>query len=365
MDYESSNQTQGPQFNQTATDQGTADQNKKRGKAFFAIIGTILAMIVAAMILAFQSDSFSAEKPKADFSRKAPKVTTPFKWSIGKKIAPADDYVAKLYITGTISESNESYNQKWIMETIADLKANEKNKGIILYINSPGGGVYQSDDVYLALMDYKTTGKPVYAYFGPMAASGGYYIGCAADYIMANRNTLTGSIGVISGQFIDMTQLMDKIGIKSTTIHSGRNKIMGSPSQPMTEEQRKIMQSISDECYDQFTSIVAESRELSKEKVIELADGRVYSAKQALAASLIDSIGSCDDLVSELERKEFDYESYDIIDYKYEPPFNPYSLFQMAAKKLSNTATTDIEAGINLLKGAEMSYPAYYCNVLD
>ena len=83
------------------------------------------------------------------------------------------------------------------------------------------------------------------------------------------------------------------------------------------------------------------------------------------AASLIDSIGSCDDLVSELERKEFDYESYDIIDYKYEPPFNPYSLFQMAAKKLSNTATTDIEAGINLLKGAEMSYPAYYCNVLD
>ena len=70
-------------------------------------------------------------------------------------------------------------------------------------------------------------------------------------------------------------------------------------------------------------------------------------------------------LVSELERKEFDYESYDIIDYKYEPPFNPYSLFQMAAKKLSNTATTDIEAGINLLKGAEMSYPAYYCNVLD
>ena len=100
---------------------------------------------------------------------------------------------------------------------------------------------------------------------------GGYYIGCAADYIMANRNTLTGSIGVISGQFIDMTQLMDKIGIKSTTIHSGRNKIMGSPSQPMTEEQRKIMQSISDECYDQFTSIVAESRELSKEKVIELA----------------------------------------------------------------------------------------------
>ena len=118
-----------------------AEAKRFEEKGIKAIIGTILAMIVATIILAFQSDSFSAEKPKADFSRKAPKVTTPFKWSIGKKIAPADDYVAKLYITGTISESNESYNQKWIMETIADLKANEKNKGIILYINSPGGAL--------------------------------------------------------------------------------------------------------------------------------------------------------------------------------------------------------------------------------
>ena len=365
MDFEPNNQTQDSQYRQDTPEQGTAVQNKKRGKAFFGIIGAIVAMFIVVTVLVFQLDSFTMPKPKADFSRKAPKTVAPFKWNFGKKLAPADDYVAKLYVTGVISASNETYNQKWIMETIADLKIDEKNKGIILYINSPGGGVYQSDDVYLALMDYKTTGKPVYAYFGPIAASGGYYIGCAADYIMANRNTLTGSIGVISGQFIDMTQLMDKIGIKSTTIHSGKNKIMGSPSQPMTEEQRKIMQSISDECYDQFTSIVAESRELKKEKVIELADGRIYSAKQALAASLIDSIGSYDDLVSELERKEFDYESYDIIDYKYEPPFNPYSLFQMAAKKLSNTATTDIEAGLNLLKGAEMSYPAYYCNILD
>ena len=110
-----------------------------------------------------------------------------------------NEFIAALYIEGTIQEENDTYNQKWLMSTIHGLKDNKKNVAIALYIDSPGGAVYQADEVYLALQDYKTTGRPVYVYQGPMAASGGYYISCAGNKIYANRNTLTGCIGVISG----------------------------------------------------------------------------------------------------------------------------------------------------------------------
>lgn len=102
------------------------------------------------------------------------------------------EFIAALYIEGTISEANQTYNQKWLMNTINSLKKNDKNAALAIFINSPGGAVYQADEVYLALQDYKTTGRPVYVYQGPMAASGGYYISCAGNKIYANRNTLTG-----------------------------------------------------------------------------------------------------------------------------------------------------------------------------
>ena len=107
-------------------------------------------------------------------------------------------YIAALYIEGQISEENVDYSQKWLLSTIRALKNDKNNEAIALFINSPGGAVYQADEAYLALQDYKTTGKPIYVYQGPMAASGGYYISCAADQIYANRNTLTGCIGMIS-----------------------------------------------------------------------------------------------------------------------------------------------------------------------
>ena len=134
-------------------------------------------------------------------------------------------FIAALYIEGTISESNQSYNQKWLMNTIKSLKKNDKNSALAIFINSPGGAVYQADEVYLALQDYKTTGRPIYVYQGPMAASGGYYISCAGNKIYANRNTLTGCIGVIMGSSYDLTGLFEKLGIKSTTIHSGKTRI--------------------------------------------------------------------------------------------------------------------------------------------
>lgn len=211
---------------------------------------------------------------------------------------------AKLVIEGTIEKENKTYNQEWLLDTIEEIEGKKKIKGILVYIDSPGGGVYESDEVYKALLRYKRkTKKPVYAYFASLAASGGYYIGLAADKIFANINTLTGSIGVISGEFMDASSLMDKVGVKTKYIYSGRNKTMGDFATPLTEEQIAIMQRISDECYEQFTGIVAERRHLDIEKVKELADGRIYTAKQALELGLIDAIADYEEAGEMIEKE--------------------------------------------------------------
>ncbi len=208
-----------------------------------------------------------------------------------KNVKVKSDYISAIYITGMISEENRTYNQKWLLRQIKKAGSDPKNAGVLLVIDSPGGTVYESDEAYLALRKYKkSTGRPVYAYFGSLAASGGYYIGCAADKIFANRNTLTGSIGVIAGQSVDATELLGKVGIKMTTITAGKNKNMGNYNSVLTDEQRAIFQSIADEAYEQFTGIVAESRKMKISDVKKLADGRVYTALQAKNNGLVDAV---------------------------------------------------------------------------
>lgn len=227
------------------------------------------------------------------------------------------DYIAAVHVVGVIEEENKTYSQEWILSAIEDLRWDEKNLAIMLYIDSPGGSVYQTDEVYLALERYKNEGKKIFAYMGPCAASGGYYIACTADKIWANRNTLTGSIGVIAGQTFDMTGLMEKAGVKSETIAAGENKNMMNFNEPLTAEQRAIMQGIADEAYEQFTGIVAQSRGMQKERVASLADGRVYTAAQAKGNGLIDEIGSWDDALDDLSGL-LDGEC-NVVVFKYEP----------------------------------------------
>jgi protease-4 len=205
------------------------------------------------------------------------------------------DYLGILDVTGVIQGDGDTYNQGWFLDQVAALKDDPRNVGLFLYIDSPGGSVYDADEAYLALRDYADTGKPLWAYLGPMAASGGYYIACAAPRILANRNTLTGSIGVISGQSVDLTGLFEKYGIKMHTFTSGKNKNMLGLDSPLTAEQAAIMQSIADEYYEQFVDIVAEARGLPVDTVRTLADGRLYTARQALDASLVDELSGYDD----------------------------------------------------------------------
>ena len=247
-----------------------------------------------------------------------------------------NEFIAALYIEGTISSANNNYNQKWLLSTISSLKKNDKNAGLAVFINSPGGAVYQADEAYLALQDYKTTGRPVYIYQGPMAASGGYYISCAGNKIYANRNTLTGCIGVIMGSSYDLTGLFEKLGIKSETIHSGKNKNMFNYNEPVTEEQRAIMQSMCDECYDQFVSIVAKSRSIQYFTCKDLSDGRMYTAKQALELRLIDAIDSWENMLRDLAENELQKPGIKVKTYRYEKKQSVYDMITGKALELEN-----------------------------
>ena len=254
-------------------------------------------------------------------------------------------YVSVIYITGVISEENRTYNQKWLLKKIKNAKNDPNNRGILLNVNSPGGTVYESDEAYLALKEYKTaTQRPVFAFFGSLAASGGYYISCAADTIFANRNTLTGSIGVIAGQSVDATAFLDKVGIKMTTITAGRNKNMGNYNSVLTEEQQAIMQSIADEAYEQFTEIVAESRKMKIEDVKPLADGRIYTAAQAKSNGLIDEICPLEEAKSKINEilskggneNGKKSEAVTFIDYKYHYEETWMSLISGAVSFIKN-----------------------------
>ena len=230
----------------------------------------------------------------------------------------ATDYIAVLDIVGTISENDGyTYDQQYLLDSVEQIMEDHHNQGLILHIDSPGGAVYQIDELYLKLMDYKeTTGRPVYAAIESYAASGGYYEACAADKIYANRNAITGSIGVIMGEFVDLSGLLDRLGVNVSYITSGANKSMGNSYQPLTEEQKAIYQSICNEYYGRFVEIVAEGRNLDEKTVRKLADGRIYSASQALQHGLIDGLESFDDTVSRMTA-DLGYDSIDVQQFQY------------------------------------------------
>lgn len=267
-----------------------------------------------------------------------------------------NDYIAILDITGSIQAETEVYNQKWLLDTIDDLKEDDFNKGILLAIDSPGGSVYESDEMYLKLMEYKAeTGKTIWAYFKSMAASGGYYIGCAADYIVANRNTLTGSIGVIYGPAIDLTKLMEKYGIESSTFTAGKNKNMLNFDSPVTEEQAEIMQSVVDEAYDQFTQIVADSRNLPIKTVQKIADGRIYTALQAKENKLIDEIMGYEEVI-EYMKKDLFGENHETVTFEHIEYYREKNFYEMLMYSKSNLLGTP-QSAESMLINEIMSRP--------
>ena len=218
--------------------------------------------------------------------------------------SPAEDKVLMIDIDGTISAaldtalfSRETSAVSRVFERLERAARDPRVKAVILRIDTPGGEVTASDIIYHEILRFKErTGRPVLGLMMSVAASGGYYIASACDVIMAHPSTLTGSIGVIS-VFPNVESLMAKVGVKVNIIKSGPAKDSGSPFRDMTEEEKKIFQGVIDEYYEGFLAVVARNRKdkVPAEKLRSIADGRVYTAPQALKLGLIDAIGYFDD----------------------------------------------------------------------
>ncbi len=211
---------------------------------------------------------------------------------------PMEDFVGIVKVDGDMMDSADTsyfstgggYNHQATVDYIEALSEAENNVAILLYVNSGGGYTYIGDDLYLELMEYKEeTGRPIYAYFDSIAASAAYYASMSADEIYANRMTTTGSIGVYMTVY-DMTELYEKLGIKEYMIKSGDNKGIGGGGQEVTEEYIAIEQAQVDEMYELFIDIIAEGRDMDPADIYPIADGRTFTANQALELDLIDGI---------------------------------------------------------------------------
>jgi len=199
--------------------------------------------------------------------------------------------VAVISVTGLISDSEST------IEQLKKFVKDDSVKAIVLRINSPGGGVAPSQEIYEEVKKARAK-KPVLASMGALAASGGYYIACATQRVYANPGTITGSIGVIM-PFMNVKDLVEKIGLKGMTVKSGVFKDMGSPMRDMTPQERELLQGVVDNVHHQFVNAVADGRNLEREDVRRIADGRIFTGEQAKELGLVDVLGNLEDAVSD------------------------------------------------------------------
>lgn len=205
----------------------------------------------------------------------------------GQVIQRRQDHVARLEIGGIIAEND------WWMEKLKEVEEDDRAKALILYVNSPGGSTFGGEALYVAARKVAER-KPVVAVIGTLGASAGYMTAIAADRVYARETSLTGSIGVLF-QTAEFSKLMEKLGIGAESIASGPLKDQPSPVKPLTPEGRAQIQRMVMETYDWFVRLVAERRQLPRERVMALADGRVYSGRAALENGLIDALGGVEE----------------------------------------------------------------------
>jgi len=200
------------------------------------------------------------------------------------------DAVAVVRVEGLLTDSESTVDEIERYSKLSSVKA------MVIRIDSPGGFVAPSQEIYFALRRVREKDIPVVVSMGTVAASGGYYVALGADKILANPGTATGSIGVILSYPV-VGELFDKLGISMERVKSGEFKDIGDPTRPLTEEERAVLRERIDDVYQQFIDVVAESRGMSEEDVRAVADGRVYTGRQAVELGLIDGEGDLHDAI--------------------------------------------------------------------
>jgi protease-4 len=245
----------------------------KSTKWFLGIL-LVLAVVAAGITILFL----------AAFGTSGESTETVWTGGSGGKIAVVD-------LKGEILSSDE------VVRQVKKYREDRSIKAILLHIDSPGGAVVPSQEMYEEVRKTRDGGKPVVVSMGSLAASGGYYVACGGSRLVANRGTLTGSIGVIS-MFLQMEEALKKLGLGVRTIKSGKLKDAGVSTRSMTAADEKYFQQLMDDVHRQFMEVVSRERKLSVEKIRGIADGRVYTGEQAVKLGLIDTLGTFQDAVS-------------------------------------------------------------------
>jgi len=194
------------------------------------------------------------------------------------------DKVALVRLEGLLVSSEA------VVDELNDYAEDASIKAIVIRIDSPGGGVVVSQEIYNAVRNAKKEGKKIIASMGTVAASGGYYVAAAADKIVANPGTLTGSIGV-KMEFANVEKLLEKIGVRGMVVKAGEYKDIGSPFRDMTGQEKQLLQGVIDDVHSQFIEAVADGRKLPPADVRAIADGRIFTGRQALDLKLVDQLG--------------------------------------------------------------------------
>ncbi|MBP6914982.1 MAG: signal peptide peptidase SppA [Smithellaceae bacterium] len=254
---------------------------------------------------------------------------------------------------GVVSINGPIYDSLKISEQLEEFANDGSIIAVVLRVDSPGGSVAASQEIYDAVVELRKS-KKVVASMGSIAASGGLLVACAADKIIANPGTITGSISAIM-QFANFEELLKKIGLKSSVVKSGKYKDIGSPLRDMTPEERKIIQELVDDIYNQFVDVVVKDRKLSREKVLEIADGRVFSGRRAKEYGLIDDLGDMNyaaKLATQLAGKDGKYELVS-------PRKKRESVFDYLLESAANRLSDSLKEGMESFSGVSYLYYPY------
>ena len=236
--------------------------------------------------------------------------------------------IAMVHVNGMLMDSTA------IVRQLSKYRRDPKIKAIIVRIDSPGGAVAPAQEIYDEINKIKDANKIVYASLGSVAASGGYYIACAANYVVANPGTLTGSIGAIMA-FNNVEELAKKIGIRPAVIKSGAFKDSGSPLRSMQPEELKLLQNVVDDVHQQFVQAVSLGRNLPEDEVKLFADGRVMTGKQAFEFKLVDEFGGLEK-TKEILGKKIGIVGYpSVIEEKEDVPFMDWLMQTVVSKELT------------------------------
>ncbi|MGK5510013.1 signal peptide peptidase SppA [Brevibacillus formosus] len=245
------------------------------------------------------------------------------KWEEKVVEGTGDRKIVQLFIDGEISGSTgilgRGFSSSDILSQLNQVMLDDTVKGVVIRVNSPGGEVVATNEIYHKIEEVKKKGKPVVISMGAYAASGGYYLSAVGDYIYANPATITGSLGVIFS-LPNYQKAADWIGYSETVIKSGAFKDIGNAFRPMSEEERAVFQRLVDESYQEFVDVIAKGRNIPREQVLKIADGRVYSGKQAKELKLIDEFGTLEDATNYTKRK-LNLEEARVVSYTQEERF--------------------------------------------